>query len=452
MLLSLTIENYRSFATEAVLDLQKRSFRTNLPKSGSWAGVTERIAGLYGPNASGKSTVLRALSVLQSAVYSSVQNHGTVRALRTPHALHPDDETFFEVEYVRGGIRYRWSVTLTDEGVTEETLEAVGGAGASAHWRRLFTRTGQEISFGQHFGVPKAARENIEQFLGPWVLALSAWRLVRDPGPYVGAAQWWFRQLRIAPTEGLHPDPGTLHTEMVQLMVNPRWSTAAKAVLGAADVGVTGVRIVEEELPADTLRILHAVRDALNDDGDDTEESEARKFRIDEVRKSLEFNHVAGQDAFPLREDDESRGTRFWLDLALMAVRSLVLGEVLVIDELDASLHPALVRFFIDLFLTEATNPSGAQLVFTSHDVTSLGNTLGEGRLPESTVWLVDKRNAESVLVCLDEYNLRLGGKSNMEKRYLEGAFGAMPIIGAEIENAIAALHDELESSKKVTD
>lgn len=443
MLLSLTLENYRSFAEETTLDLQKRSFQTNLPKGGEWINATERIAGLYGPNASGKSTVLLSMSALQGAVFSSVQDPGTVRALRAPHALHTGEETFFEVEYVRHGARYRWSVTFTDDGVAEEALDVVGGAEGSGHWRRLFTRTGQNVKFGKHFGVPKAARENIEQFLRPWVLVLSAWRLVRDPGPYFGGADWWFTTLRIAPTEGFHPLPDALHAEMIGIMVDPRWRAAAQAVLSAADVGVTGVEIREEKLPAELLRAMKAVHTAVETALNGNDSDGEREARIKEVRQSLEFTHVADGGTFPLREEDESRGTRFWLDLALIAVRTLVRGEVLVIDELDASLHPALVRFFIDLFLNKETNPSGAQLVFTSHDVTSLGNALGKGHLPVNVLWLLDKRNAESTMICLDEYDLRLNENSNLEKRYLEGAFGALPVVGAEVEEAIAALYEE---------
>lgn len=443
MLLSMTIENYRSFADPAVLDMQRRSFQTNLPADGSWTTATNRIAGLYGPNASGKTTVLRSLWALQAAIARSVQSPGATQGLRDPHALHPEDETFFEVEYVDGGARYRWALTLTDEGISSEELDVVGGAGGSTRWRRLYTRTGQEIDFGRHFAVPKAGKENIRAFLKPWTLVFSAWSLVRDPGQYAGAVSWWTHRLRFTSTEGYGTDRGHLHRSIVRLMANPSWNKAAHAVLRAADIGLSSVEIREDKLSEKTVKLMRKLRDVFEEA---TDEESIPDFLIDEmtsdVIRNLEFTHTGSSGTFTLPEGDESRGTQMWLDLALIAVHSLVTGEVLVIDEIDSSLHPALVRFFIDLFLNEETNPAGAQLVFTSHDLTPLGNALG-GRIPEEMIWLVEKRQAESSLVCLDEY--KIAAKSNVEKKYLEGAFGALPIVGDDISDAITTLWNEVQ-------
>ncbi len=447
MLLGLTIENYRSFAAPAVLDLQKRSFTTNLPRNGGWTGSTERIAGIYGPNASGKSTVLMALGALQRAVTDSVQFPRASQMLRTPHALHPGDETFFEVEYVRESTRYRWSVTLTGDGITEEQLDAVGGDSGSSHWRRLYTRTGQEVEFGRHSGLPKAAQQNVEAFLRPWALVLSAWALVRDRGPYFSAVTWWFSELRVAPTPGDGPENADLHAETLNLMVDPTWERAAHDVLRAADVGISSVDIRKDKLPAELVEMLETVQEVMESrrsaDGAGArpvKDDPGLAEKVNDVIQRLEFTHSSGKHTFILKEQDESRGTRFWLDLALTAVRSLVTGEVLVIDELDASIHPALVRYFIDLFLHEETNPSGAQLLYTSHDVTPLGNVLSD-HLSESVVWLVDKQDAESSLICLDEYPI--SRRSNLEKQYLSGAFGALPVPGPELASAIVSLRGE---------
>ncbi|MGP9724442.1 AAA family ATPase [Corynebacterium sp. AOP40-9SA-29] len=444
MLLSLTIENYRSFADPAVLDLQKRAFTTNLPKTGEWRDNTERIAGLYGPNASGKTTVLMALEALRRAVAESVQSSRSAQLLRTPHALRKERATFFEVEYVRDGIRFRWSVTLTGEGIEDEHLEAVGGEGGSSHWRRLYTRTGASIEFGRHSGLSKAAQQNIEAFLRPWTLVLSAWSLVRDPGPYFPAVTWWTECLAVAPAPGSGPESTEAHTELLKLMVDPGWRTAAHAVLRAADIGVTSVDIRKDKMPQELVELLESVQEVLHSkragtstDAGVIDQDPRLAEKVNDVIRRLEFTHSATAGDFLLKEQDESRGTRFWLDLALTAVRSLVTGEVLVIDELDASMHPALVRYFIDLFLDETTNPSGAQLVYTSHEVTPLGNTLSE-HLPPSVVWLVEKVDAESSLTCLDEF--RIGQRSNLEKQYLGGAFGALPVIGDELSSTIGEL------------
>jgi AAA15 family ATPase/GTPase len=102
---------------------------------------------------------------------------------------------------------------------------------------------------------------------------------------------------------------------------------------------------------------------------------------------------------------------------------------VLVVDELETSLHPSLVAKLIELFRDEAANPRGAQLVFTTHDTSLLGTMLGGQVLHRDEIWFVDK-NAEgaSELYPLTDFKPRKD--QNTERRYLAGAYGAVPVLG----------------------
>lgn len=121
----------------------------------------------------------------------------------------------------------------------------------------------------------------------------------------------------------------------------------------------------------------------------------------------------------------ESAGTRTWFDIIGPVLNALKAGSLLLFDELDASLHPTLSMQLIRLFHDPATNPAGAQLVFTSHD-TSLLN-----RLNRDEVWLTEKtENGATRLGALAEFaGERVRRSQNLEKAYLHGRFGALPEI-----------------------
>lgn len=100
---------------------------------------------------------------------------------------------------------------------------------------------------------------------------------------------------------------------------------------------------------------------------------------------------------------------------------------MLLVDELDASLHPELVRYVVNLFASSELNTTGAQLIFTTHDVSLLGNSPTRLLQPRN-VWFVEKDNTgNSELFSLDDFDNRPG--NNSERRYMAGQFGAVPDI-----------------------
>jgi AAA15 family ATPase/GTPase len=121
----------------------------------------------------------------------------------------------------------------------------------------------------------------------------------------------------------------------------------------------------------------------------------------------------------------ESTGTRTWFELIGPVLDALETGSLLLFDELDASLHPALSAELVRLFHDRTTNPLGAQLVFTSHD-TSLLNHLNRDE-----VWLTEKdENGVTRLGALADFaGARVRRSQNLEKAYLHGRFGAVPDV-----------------------
>lgn len=124
-------------------------------------------------------------------------------------------------------------------------------------------------------------------------------------------------------------------------------------------------------------------------------------------------------------------GTRVWFGLIGPVVQALESGSVFLADELDASLHPALVTELVRLFQDEDTNPRRAQLIFNSHDATLLGDTVGAPLLGRDQIWFTEKSNDGSTrlypLVALEPRKQEAVGK-----RYLEGRYGATPILSPQ--------------------
>ncbi len=420
MLLSLVLENYRSFRDRAVLDMQQRSFQTLRPKDGDWNAATHRQAAIIGPNAAGKSNILRAVSLISEAVRWSLREQN-LRILRDPFAPAAEEPTGFSVEYVVEGVRYEWECVLGDSGVESELLRAAD----KGRWKLIFRRIANEIEFGPSCQIPAPAQENIEQFLLPWTLTLSAWGGVKNRGPYYAAAQWWEEQvMTILPAE---MDRVNRHRWLVDVIAHdPRWFKMSHVALQAADLGIAGLSINEHEVPEEVRLVMRKIEEATA--GNDNAVV-IRSSDVEELFRQLEFVHVIDGEEMSLSETEESEGTKNWLDLVIPAMYCLTRGGVLLVDELDSSLHPDLVRLLIELFANTEINTLGAQIVYTTHDITVLGNHPSPV-VPANETWLVEKVGGASELVALDEYDVR--SSNNVERRYMQGVYNAKPFVSAE--------------------
>ena len=433
MLLSFTVENYRSFAHETTLDMQSPKFQTLRPRTNeSWNDLVLKRAAIFGANASGKTNIIKPLGMLRNAIASSIRNEDLVKSLYNPHKLHKDDPTTFITEYEYEDVRYRWTLVLDKAGIVEESLQA----NAKRIWQLIFERERDTIVFGSGAQIPIAAQENINQFLKPTALCFSAWLTIKNPGRFIGAVYWW-KDKMLPPIHVSDPDREARHSWVMELASkNINWLKLLKLMMTTADVGITDVSVKEETLP-EKLRQFHIL---INPEKTQVEISDTppQGASFDEYLSYIEFQHEGESDGFILKEEDESLGTQVWIDSIFPALYALYHGALLIVDELDSSLHPALLREFIHYFQDEEINTQGAQLIFTTHDLTLLGNHPTEA-LDRNEVWFVEKQQSISELIALSEYSPR--DNHNIEKRYLQGVFGAVPITSSrDIAEALDAL------------
>lgn len=408
MLLRFEAANHRS-VLESV-ELSMIAVDQDRPAARSFDLLSERvlaIAGIYGPNASGKSNVMEALAWLSMAVRRSLRAWDKIIP-REPFKFGrgPNEPSRYEIEMVVAGIRYTYQVELDNSAVLFEGLYSY----PERRRRVLFEREDLDISFRRGLGSLAGTRE----LLTPTTLALSAAMRFDEPDvePFARALAsiqalglrrpGFWRSYGVAPdlrssTERLFGQEGTLFEEPDLTPYSARGS--ALALLRFADLGIDDVEVVYAE-----------------DEAAIPEQASRRRRRL------RLMHQVAGQK-LPFELSEESAGTQTLFALIGPALSALRDGRALLVDEIDASLHPRLSVRLLELFQDPETNPNGAQLIFTTHD-TSLLDFLNRDE-----VWLTEKgESGATTLTALAEYGGDKVRRSlNLERAYLQGRFGAVP-------------------------
>ena len=200
------------------------------------------------------------------------------------------------------------------------------------------------------------------------------------------------------------------------------------ALVRQADVGISEIDIEDEELEDDESGLMRDLAGVMakhmRQERGDTPPSIEELLDAMRQRQKLRFVHsAAGGGTASLQYPMESKGTRTLISLLIPALEVLSRGALLVIDELDTSLHPSIARAFVSLFSKEASNPHGAQLVFSTHDVTLLGS----GLIHQDEIWVTDKsREGASRFTPLTEFKIR--SRDDIEKAYRHGRLGGVPM------------------------
>jgi len=353
------------------------------------------VAAIYGPNASGKSNVIAALAWLRGAVADSLRFWDDDIPVE-PFAFTNGRErrSEFTVESVVSGVRFEYVVELDRQAVHYEGLFHY----PEKKRRRIFEREGEELKLQRGLGNLSGTRE----LLTPRTLALSAARRFDEP-----LVSDFTDDLFTTQTLGFTtPNPTTASLRWLDRTTDQDQEsrTQGLALLKMADLGIDDVEVVDAQgVPLGT---------------------QANPLRAG-MKLRVRLVHQAASERVPFEFGTESAGTRTWFELIGPVLNALNAGALLLFDELDSSLHPKLSMELIRLFHDPATNPKGAQLIFTAHD-TSLLNHLNRDE-----VWLTEKTlDGSTRLGALAEFaGERVRRSQNLEKAYLHGRFGALPDV-----------------------
>jgi predicted ATPase len=407
MLIEFRVSNHRSIREEQVLTMEvgrttaQDDIRSRVVEGSSTPLLP--VAAIYGANASGKSNLISAMSFLVAAVSWSHrvwEPEGGVP--RDPFAWGSERgaPSVFECMFVSNGVRFEYGFSVNDDIFLEEWLYA-WPHGRKQLW---FERDLQEFKFGEHL---HGENRLVEHTTRPNSLFVSA--AAQNRHEQLSTVFSWFRRIRVAtPPErrgDAIADPmlvrflGLDREDPAQLALFPKQRDPREErfdqvvdLLRAADTGIVDMKVVTSE---SEIYLRHRSR---------------------------------GEEAWlPLRE--ESSGTKSLLRLALGLLSTLRSGGLLVVDELEASLHPLLGLYLVQLFNDPAKNRHNAQLIFTTHDTNLLGTSLGPPALQRDQVWLTEKDDDGATRVYpLTDYKPRKA--ENIETGYLQGRYGSIPFLG----------------------
>ena len=415
-LLSFSAANVRSYRDNVELSLvASRSAIPGVVQRLRWGSDDRTVpvlpaAGMFGANASGKSAILRAMVDMRTLVLGSFRRGSTSTPIARErfklNGASGVQPTRFEVDLVLAGVRWQYGFEIDDHTVLAEyALHYPNGRQAN-----VFDREGDRITFGKAF---RSDGRLLERLVRPNALLVSAagavGRTSLEP-----LFRWFDANLLLA--ESNNRDWRALRTADMANSSTTR--ERVLALLHAADLGITDIsrKPVPEELR------VHIER-ALSGNSDDADDEQVHLF----IQDRLRLTHCGTEEHAEFDAEDESLGTMVWVGLVGPVLDALDDGSVLLADELDASLHPHLVDQVIALFQDPATNPRCAQLIFNAHDVTVLGDSEIR-RLGRDQIWFTEKDTAGATsLYPLADFRPRKD--EALERRYLQGRFGALPLL-----------------------
>ncbi|MER7001636.1 ATP-binding protein [Dactylosporangium sp. NPDC000555] len=347
------------------------------------------LIGIFGANASGKSNVLAALVEMRTAVLNSYARWASYDGIPRSHFVldtkKKAEPSFYEVDFTVDNIRWTYGFELGPTRVEAEWLHSYP-RGHRQVW--LDRDASRSVPF-EWPGARVKDRSQLARRTRPNALVLST--AGTDNHPQLSPIFHWFRRNLWL----INPEDERMQREQFTTReLSGERASRINELLAVADLGITGAKVVQKEKGETTVRLMH--------------------------------RSAAGDVSFDW--SNESFGTRSWFALVGPLLLALDEGAVLLVDELDASLHPRFAAEVIRLFRDPQTNAKGAQLLFTSHDPSILTTPSGGRLLEPGQVWLTEKDKDGAT----DLYPLSAaspGHDEDLMKSYLAGAFGAVPTL-----------------------
>lgn len=434
MIIDFTIKNYRSFKEASGLSL----IAEGLKNDGIAILETDfkdnllPVVGIFGQNAGGKSNIIKAFAYMQNAVLNADYINAPVHKhpLLQPFLLNKssrNEPVHFEVSLwdKQNSTQYNYGFEVGALGITSEWLELTDRPDIKKRTRLIFERIGNQFTFDS---TVKDDLEPIAKRVLNTALAVNVFANLADP--LSGRLVELISPKNIKIVDGTNTDQ-LMGYALDRCYTDEKLRAKVIRFIKNADIDINEVSVDRslfniEELPAGIPEELKALMNSTGQPNYNYRIVSKHSMYDDEGKKlegSYDFNFG----------EQESLGTQKLLALATILIDALNSGETVLFDELGSSLHPFLTKKIVELFQSLKSNKSGAQLIFTSHETfllnkTSLGSKFD---LRRDQIWFADKGTDESsTLRCLSEYKTKK--EYELSKRYLEGRFGAVPVLKFE--------------------
>ena len=392
MLCQFSFQNFKSYREETTFDFQASAipeFVDSLIAKDKCSSLLP-VSAVYGPNGGGKSNLLLALASLISIVVKPIheleKNRKSLIMQQKVTAepflfdtISAEEPTEFQILFRTEEYEYRYYLGALKDEISAETLDRKKIGGKKPAY--IFYREGEEISLGAIL-----QKENVNTNINAKMPFLS-FLAINYNIPVIAEVQEWFESC------------------IIRSYANPM-----------AEMQI---------MVSDDTEFKKQILLFLNDMGIDVDD-----YRFDEKEKQLYLKRRIGEEEYELPFDHESDGTKKLIAALPVLLVALQEGRLVIIDELDAKLHPKLLRYVISMFKNRKINKHGAQLLFTSHDMATMKNTV----FRRDEIWFAAlNENHSSEIYSLYEIrredNERVNSTAAFDKQYMEGRYGADPYL-----------------------
>ena len=397
MLCQFSFKNFMSYKDETIFDLQAESLNEFEDSIISFNDVSDLlpVSVIYGPNGGGKTNLLQALACLISIVTKPIEDLKKNRASFILQQVSPcvpfsmdlnskDEPTEFNIYFRVRENEFRYYIAIRNDIIVSEVLQRRSFTGKRP--ALIFNRDGNKITLGASIN-----KSTVNTDVNPKMPYLS-FLAINYNFSDIADVQTWFESCIIRN----YANPNVEHNIML----------------------------------SDDSQFKSTFIHALNDMGIDISD-----YYYDQDEKQIFLSRMINNEEFKLKFTVESDGTKKVFAALPVLMLALNEGRLVIIDELDAKLHPKLLRYIISLFTNKKINKNGAQLLFTSHDMSTMKNDV----FRRDEIWfaaLNKERSSEiySLYEIRREDGSRINATASYDKQYLEGRYGADPYLRSMLD------------------
>lgn len=414
MLVQFNFDNYRSIKDSVSFSMvsgTNNNFHTTTCRNISILPSSV----IYGANASGKTNVLRAFDFMKNMVLNSKKVFQSTDSLdHNPFLLSTETaeaSSSFEIIFIKNNIKYRYGFEADSEKIYSEWLFA-DEKGKEA---KLFFRDIED----EFYINPNKFKEGHNLKALP--NSLFIWKCDQENGKISSSILEWFSNLNFI--DDMRSSDYIGYT--LNQMNNNDFQKEILNMVKWADLGIQDIDVNENKVPYDKLKNANIFAFSKSEKHLLQNSYALKKVEANFLHSKYNENQESiGTQSFDLIKD-ESQGTKKYFCLSAPFIDSIKNGKVLIIDELDASLHPMLTKELLNLFNDPKINTKNAQLIFSTHDTSLLDQKI----FHKSQIWFSkkDQFNATHLTSLVEFKNIR--PSTNIKKHYLQGKFGAIPFI-----------------------
>ena len=403
MLIEFSVKNFLSFKDKAILSMEKGNGDENIDNI-IFNDITDLVknAAIYGANASGKSNILKAFTCAILMIRNSnLMSVGEKWLYIKPFLF---DETSknkpseFEFTFITNNVKYKYFFSADQNRIYEESLDVYN----SQKPTNIFTRKDTNIyEFSNDKNkLASLAANNTENKL--FLSTATTWNYEKTKDAFL-----WFTKA-IDTYDSFNK---IMDKDLIDYSENEELKKFSLKLLKEADILIKNISVNYEEKEMEGTIADMPVIPIMK--------------KVD-----IELEHeVVDKDnnthTYKLNFKDESSGTKVLFAFAPFLKRAFEETKVIIVDELEKSMHPKIVEFIVKLFNNKDINKVNSQLIFTTHAT----NLLNLEILRRDQIWFVEKnpKNGNSELYPLDSFSVRKD--ENIQKGYINGRYGAVPFI-----------------------